>query len=98
MVLNHGFDSCDGVRRFDLEGKDFSSQGLDKDLHRSVSISLLALVFDVLNRRYDLEGDGFPSGGLDGDLHRGNSLLFLDFDLNILIGVRRFDLDSDGFP
>jgi len=96
MVLNHGFDSCDGVRRFDLEGKDFSSKGLDKDLHRSVSISLLALVFDVLNRRYDLEGDGFPS--LDGDLHKGNSLLILDLDLNILIRVRRFDLDSDGFP
>merc|ERR1712115_554136 len=35
LVLDLGLDILNGVRRFNLEGDGFTSEGLDKDLHTS---------------------------------------------------------------
>merc|ERR1712241_1042497 len=98
LVLNLGLDILNGVRRLHLQGNSLASQGLDKDLHSSSQSENQVksrLLLDVVVRKSSsilqlLASKDQPL------LVWGNSLLVLNLGLDILNGVRRLHLQSDG--
>merc|ERR1712214_28698 len=100
LVLNLGLDILNGVRRFHLQGNGLASQGLHKDLHTSSQSQHKMegrLLLDVVVR----EGSSIFQLLSSKDqplLVWGNALLVLNLCLDILNGVGRLHLQSDGFP
>ncbi len=98
LVLDLGLDVVNGVRGFDIESDSLSGKGLDEDLHSSaetenqvkggflldVVVTQGAAVFKLL------------SGEDKTLLIRGNTFLVLDLGLDVVNGVRRFNIESDG--
>merc|ERR1712152_26325 len=98
LVLDLGLDILNGVRRFNLKSDGLSSQGLDEDLHTSSqsenkmeSTFLLDIVIGKSSSIFQLLSSKDQSL-----LIWGNSFLVLDLGLDILNGVRRFNLEGDG--
>merc|ERR1719295_1852749 len=98
LVLDLGLHVLNGVRRFNLKSDGLASQGLDKDLHTSSQSENQmqgTLLLDVI------VGEGSSifellSGKDQSLLIWGDSFLVLDLGLDILNGVRWFNLESDG--
>merc|ERR1719422_922740 len=96
LVLDLGLDILNGIRRFNLEGDGLSSQGLDEDLHTSSQSENQmqgALLLDVI------VGEGSSIFKLLSSKDQplliwGNSFLVLDLGLDILNGVRWFNLEG----
>merc|ERR1711868_227587 len=98
LVLDLGLDIFNGVRWLNLEGDGLSSQGLDEDLHTSSqsenkmeSTFLLNVVIGEGSSIFQLLSSKDQSL-----LIWGNSFLVLDLGLDILNGVRWFNLKGDG--
>merc|ERR1712173_85592 len=98
LVLDLGLDVLNGVRWLDLQGDGLSSQGLDEDLHTSSQSEHKmegALLLDVVVGESPsvlqlLASEDQPL------LIWGDSLLVLDLGLDVLNGVRWFDLQGQG--
>jgi len=98
LVLNLGLDVLDGIRGLNLQSDGLAGQGLDKDLHATPEPENQVesgLLLDVVVA----EGPAvleLLSGKDKTLLIWGDSLLVLDLGLDVLDGVRRLDLQSDG--
>merc|ERR1711963_1365486 len=98
LVLDLGLDILDGVRRFNLQGDSLTSEGLDEDLHtssQSENKMESTFLLDIVIR----QGSSILQLLSSEDqslLVWGNSLLVLDLGLDILDGVRGFNLKGDG--
>merc|ERR1712227_353015 len=98
LVLDLGLHILNGVRRFNLKSNGLASQGLDEDLHtssQSENQMKSAFLLDVI------VGEGSSifkllSGKDQSLLVWGNAFLVLDLGLDVLNGVRWFNLKSDG--
>merc|ERR1712087_910726 len=98
LVLDLGLDVVDGIRRFDIEGDSLSSQGLDEDLHSSAKTK------DQVESRFLLDVVVTQSATilelLSGEdktlLIRRNTFLVLDLGLDVVDGIRWFDIEGDG--
>merc|ERR1711923_653379 len=98
LVLDLGLDILNGVGRFNLKSDGLASQGLDEDLHTSSqsenqmkSAFLLDIVVGECSSIFKL-----LSGKDQSLLIWGDSFLVLDLGLDILNGVRWFNLEGDG--
>ena len=58
FVLDFGFDVVDGVRGLDLKGNGFTRQGLDEDLHYSISIVQKSKAIDKRMKKESIGMDG----------------------------------------
>ncbi|CAL9112634.1 unnamed protein product, partial [Musa acuminata var. zebrina] len=100
LVLDLGLDVVDCVRALDLQGNGLPSESLHEDLHATaepedeVEGGLLLNVV-VGERAAVLELLACKDEPL---LVRGDALLVLDLGLNIVDGVRAFDLQGYGLP
>merc|ERR1712156_471741 len=98
LILDLSLDILNGIRRLNLKGDSFTSQGLDEDLHTSSQSENQmqgAFLLDVVVR----EGSSILellSSKNQSLLVWWDSFLVLDLGLNILDGVRRLNLKSDG--
>merc|ERR550517_1326739 len=98
LVLDLGLDILNGVRRLNLKCDGLASQGLDKDLHtssQSENKMESALFLDVVIR----EGSSIFKLLSSKDqplLIWWDSFLVLDLSLDILNGIRRLNLESNG--
>merc|ERR1712213_9837 len=98
LILNLGLDILNGVRRFNIEGDGLTSQGLDEDLHttsQSENQMRGTLLLDVVIR----EGSSIFQLLSSKDqplLIWGNAFLVLNLGLDVLNGIRSFDLKGDG--
>jgi len=100
LVLNLLLDIVNGVRALDFEGDGLAGQSLDKDLHTTTEAE------DQVEGRFLLdvvisEGSSvfkLLSSKDESLLVRGNSLLVLNLLLDIVDGVRAFNLECDGLP
>merc|ERR1712012_148733 len=98
LVLDLGLDILNGVRWLNLESDGLASQGLDEDLHTSSQSEHKmesAFLLDVV------VGEGSSvfkllSGKDQSLLVWWDSLLILDLGLDVLNGVRWFNLEGDG--
>merc|ERR1719232_2336932 len=99
FVLDFGFDVLDGVRGFDLQSDGFAGQGLDEDLHSTAKTK------NQMQSRFFLDII-IAQGSAIFQLFSGedqtlliwrNSFFVLDLGLDILDGVRGFDLQGDSF-
>jgi len=98
LVLNLRFHIIDGIGRLNLEGDSLASEGLDEDLHSTTETENqmeggLLLNVVVRERTAVLELLASEDQAL---LIRGNTLLVLDLILDVIDGVRRFNLKGDG--
>merc|ERR1712161_154252 len=99
LVLDLSLDVLNGVRSFNLKGDGFTGQGLDENLHTSSQTENQmqgGLLLDVV------VGEGAAifellAGKDQSLLIWGNSFLVLDLGLDVLNGVRSFNLTGDGF-
>merc|ERR1711982_78509 len=99
LVLDFGFNVLDGVRGFDLQSDGFSGQGLDEDLHTSPQPQnqvKSGLFLNIVVAQGSAIFQLF-SGEDQTLLIRRNSFFVLDLGLDVLDGVRGFDLQGDGF-
>merc|ERR1712200_286387 len=98
LVLDLGLDALDGVGGLDLKGDGLASEGLDEDLHTSPETEDKVeggLLLDVVVG----EGPAVLKLLASEDqplLVRGYALLVLELGLDVLDGVRGFDLKGDG--
>jgi hypothetical protein len=98
LVLDLGLHVVDRVRRLHLQRDRLAGEGLDEDLHATTETKdqmESGLLLDVVVR------ESAPilkllSGEDQTLLVRGNSLLVLNLRLDVIDGVRRFDLESNG--
>merc|ERR1712156_817496 len=98
LILDFGFDILNGVRWLNLKGDGLASQSFDKNLHTSTKTEnqmQSGLLLDVVVRKGATILKLFASKD-QPLLVWGNALLVLDFGLDILNGVRWFDLKGDG--
>ncbi|KAI8804039.1 hypothetical protein BJ742DRAFT_463310 [Cladochytrium replicatum] len=98
LVLDLLLNVVDGVRRLDLQSDGLSGEGLHKDLHTTTETKHEVesrLLLDVVVRKRPTVLK-LLSGKDKALLVRGNALLVLDLLLNVIDGVRRLDLQSDG--
>ena len=99
LVLDLRLDIVNRVRRLDVKGDGLASQGLDKDLHTPAETQHQVkgrLFLDVIvgQRATVLE---LFTGEDQSLLIGGNSFLVLNLGLDIVNGIRRLDVESDGF-
>ena len=98
LVLNFGLDIVDGVRRLNFQCDGLSRQCLDENLHTTTKTEDKVkgrLLLDVVIRK----GAAILkllSGEDQALLVRRNTLLVLDLRLDIVDGVGRLYLESDG--
>merc|ERR1712177_104377 len=98
LVLDLSLDILNGIRWFNLQGDCLASQCLDKDLHttsQSKNQMQSTFLLDIIVRKSSsifqlLSSKDQPL------LVWGNSFLVLDLSLDILDGVRWFNLKGDG--
>ena len=98
LVLDLGLDVVNGVRRLNIEGDGLASQCLDEDLHATAesenemeSAFLLDIVVGKSSAVFKLLASEDESLLIGRD-----SLLILDLGLDIVDGVRRLNIKSDG--
>ena len=98
LILDLRLDVINGIGRFNFEGDGLAGKSLDKDLHTTteaenemesgfllnVIVGECAAVFELLASKDQAL------------LVRGDAFLVLDLRLNIVDGIRRFDLQCDG--
>ena len=98
LVLDLSLDVFNGVRRLNIEGDGLTGEGLDEDLHTTTESkdqveSRLFLDVVVAKGSSVLELLASEDEAL---LIGGDALLVLDLSLDILNGVRRLNIESDG--
>ena len=99
LVLDLRLDIVDGVRRLDLEGDRLAGEGLDEDLHSTAETEDEmegGLLLDVVVRESAAILELLASED-QALLVRRDALLILDLGLDIVNGVRGFNLQGDGF-
>jgi len=99
LILDLRLDIVDGIGRFDIEGNGLARQRLHKDLHTTAETQNQVEGRLFLNI---VVGQGTTVLELltsedETLLIRGNSFLILDLRLDIVDGIRRLDIKSDGF-
>ena len=98
LVLDLGLDVVDGVRRLDIKSDGLTGQSLDKDLHTATKTEDEVkgrLLLDVVVRESAailqlLTGEDKTL------LIGGDALLVLDLGLDVVNGVTRLNIKSDG--
>merc|ERR1712025_311853 len=98
LVLDLGLDVLNGVGWFNLQGDGLTGEGLDEDLHASPESEHKvegALLLDVVVGESSSVLELLASED-QSLLIWGDSLLVLDLGLDVLNGVRGFDLQGDG--
>merc|ERR1712033_76665 len=98
LVLDLGLHILNGVGRFNLKSDGLASQGLDEDLHTSSQSE------DQMQGAFLLDvviGEGSSILKLLSSKDQSllvwrNSLLILDLSLDVLDGIRRFNLQGNG--
>jgi len=98
LVLDLLLHVVDGVTRLDLEGDGFASEGLDEDLHASTKSQHQVesrLLLDVVVRQGATVLE-LLAGKDQTLLIGGDTFLVLDLLLDVVDGVARLDLKSDG--
>ena len=98
LVLNLGFHVVDGVRGLNLEGDSLAREGLNEDLHTTAEAKdemESGLLLDVVVRKGATVLELLASED-EALLVGRNTLLVLDLSLDVVNGVRRLDLESDG--
>jgi hypothetical protein len=98
LVLDLGLHIVNGIRRFDLKSDGLSSEGLDEDLHSSAEAK------DKMKSGFLLDvvvGEGATvfellSSEDETLLVRWNAFLILNLGLDVVNGIRRFNLEGDG--
>ena len=98
LILNLGLDVVDGVRGFYVEGDRFAGKGFHKDLHSSTEAEHQVeggLLLDVIVAERAPIFKLFPCEN-ETLLIRWDTLLILDLSLDVVNGVRGFDIKSDG--
>jgi len=98
LVLNLRLNIVDSIGGFNLKGDGLSGEGLDEDLHASTETKdemQGGFLLDVIvgQRASILKLLSSKDQTL---LIRRNSFLVLNLGLDVVDGVRRFDLKSDG--
>jgi len=99
LVLDLGLDVVNGIRGFDLESDGLSSEGLDENLHSTTETENEmegGLFLDIVVRE-SATVLKLLSGEDETLLVGWDTLLVLDLGLHVVDGVRRLDLESDGF-
>ena len=98
LVLDLGLDIFDCVRRLNIEGDGLASQSLDEDLHataKSEDQVKSGLLLDVVVRKSAAILE-LLAGEDEALLIGRDALLVLDLSLDILNGVRRLNVQSNG--
>merc|ERR1712180_424017 len=98
LILDLSLDVLNGVRRLNLEGYGLTGQRLHEDLHTSSQPENKMesrLLLDVVVRESPAIFQLFTSKD-QSLLVWGDSFLVLDLGLDVLDGVRRFNLKSNG--
>merc|ERR1712086_425919 len=99
LVLNLGLDIFDGVRSLHFQSNGLAGQGFDKNLHTSTKTEDQmqgGFLLDIVVRKSTAVFELF-AGKDQSLLIWGNALLILNLSLDILNGVRSFNLKGDGF-
>ena len=99
LILDLGFDVLDGVCWLNIKGDGFTSEGLDEDLHttsESKDEMEGGLLLDVVVRKGSAILKLF-TGEDESLLIWWDTFFVLDLGLDILDGVRWFDVEGDGF-
>jgi hypothetical protein len=98
LVLNLSLDILDGVRRLDIKSDGLAGEGLDEDLHTTTESEDQVkgrLLLNVVVRKSAAILELLSSE--DESLLIGrNTFLVLDLGLDVLNGVRRLNIESDG--
>jgi hypothetical protein len=100
LILDLGLDVVDSVRRLYLKSDGLPSKGLHEDLHAATQTKNEmegGLFLDVVVRK----GPSVPELFSRKDetlLVGGDAFLVLDLGLDVIDGVRRFNLEGDGLP
>ena len=98
FVLDLGLDVVNGIRGLDVQGDGLTSQSLDKDLHSSTETEdevESRLFLDVVIREGATIFQLFTSKD-QTLLIRRDSFLVLNLGLDIVNGIRRFDVEGNG--
>jgi len=98
LVLDLRLHIVDGIRRLNLKGDGLSGEGLDEDLHSTTETEHKmkgGLLLDVVIRKSATVLELLSSEDKTL-LIRGDSLLVLNLALNVVDGVGRLNLESDG--
>jgi hypothetical protein len=98
LILNLSLDVVDGVARLDIESNGLTSQSLDENLHSSTETKdqvKSRLLLDVVIRESAAILE-LLSGKDKTLLIRGDSLLILNLSLDVVNGVARLDIESNG--
>jgi hypothetical protein len=98
LVLDLGLNVLDGVSGLDVEGNRLTGEGLDEDLHttsKSEDQMEGGLLLDVVVRESSAVLELLASED-ESLLIRGDTLLILDLGLDVLNGVSRLNIKSDG--
>merc|ERR1712242_266674 len=98
LILNFGLNIFNGVRWFNFKGDGLTSQGLHKNLHTSTKTEnqmQCRLLLDVVVRESTAIFKLFASKD-QPLLIWWNTFLVLDLCFNVLNGVRRLNLKSNG--
>jgi len=98
LILNLGLDVIDGVGRLNFEGDRLTGEGLNEDLHTTTKSEdemesgfLLDVIIGESTAILEL-----LSSEDESLLIGGNTLLVLNLSLDVVNGVGRLDLKSDG--
>jgi len=97
FVLDFGLDVLNRVRRLDIKGDGFSSEGLHKDLHTTSQTKdqmKSGLLLDVVVGESSAIFKLF-TGEDESLLVRGDSLFVLDLSFDVLDRIRRLNIKSD---
>jgi len=97
LVLDLSLDILNGVRRLNIEGDGLASKGLDEDLHttsQSKDQVESGFLLNVVVRKGSAILELLTSED-KSLLIRGDTFLVLDLSLDVLNGVRGFDIESD---
>ena len=98
LVLDLGLDVLDGIGRLNLKSDGLSGEGFNKDLHTTPQTKNKMegrLLLDVVVRQSTAIFQ-LLAGKDKTLLVRWDSFFVLDFSLDILNGIRRLNLKSDG--
>jgi hypothetical protein len=100
LVLDLGFDVIDGIGRFDFEGDSLASERLDENLHAATETKNemeRGLFLDIVVRERPTVLKLFACED-EALLVWGDALLVLNFCLDVIDGIRGFDLEGDRLP
>ena len=99
LVLDLSLDVFDGVRRLNIESDGLAGESLNEDLHttaKSEDQMESGLLLDVVVAKGSSVLKLLASED-EALLIGGDALLVLDLGLDVLNGVRRLNIEGDGF-